>query len=146
MVAGCSTNDRLIERVAEIYNRLDLQISQSAHLAGQCRGCGKCCDFAGFDHRLFITTPELMYLAGKLGNENIRPMATGRCPYNAAGKCTIHKYRFAGCRIFCCRGNADFQSGLTESALKGLKSICTEFGIPYRYTELAGALNGFVGA
>jgi len=86
-----------------------------------------------------------MYLTANLGAENIKPMPTSRCPYNIGGRCTVYEYRFAGCRIFCCNGDADFQSRLSESALKKLKSVCTEFQIPYRYTDLASALNSFAG-
>jgi Fe-S-cluster containining protein len=141
MVAEHGANNQLTERVAEIYNRLDLQIRESGDLAGTCEVCGQCCDFARFDHHLFVTTPELMYLAAKLGAENIKPMTSSRCPYNTDGKCTIYEHRFAGCRIFCCRGNKDFQSSLSESALKKFKSVCTDFKIPYHYTDLPNALN-----
>jgi Fe-S-cluster containining protein len=162
--------------VAEIYNWLEVQVRRCSELAGACKSCGNCCDFDGFDHRLFVTTPELMYLTANLGAvltaetaesaekkdknkdkikrgdntknldaEKIRPMLTSRCPYNIGGKCTVYEYRFAGCRIFCCNADADFQSRLSESALKKLKLICTEFQIPYRYTDLASALNGLAG-
>ncbi len=150
-------NGQLLKRVAEIYNWLHLQVRDSSDLSGHCDACGKCCDFdssapageqgpasgleQGFDHRLFVTPPELIYLAANLDAEKIKPMTTSRCPYNIAGKCTIYEYRFAGCRIFCCKADADFQNRLGESALKKLKSICTEFKIPYRYTDLATALN-----
>jgi hypothetical protein len=50
---------------------------------------------------------------------------------------------FAGCRIFCCRGDADFQHRLSEAVLKKLKAICTELEIPYRYLDLTTALNTF---
>lgn len=136
-------SDRILKKVAEIYERLDSQIRQSAHLAGMCNACGRCCDFADFDHTLFITAPELIYLAAKLGAENIKPMATGRCPYNIDGKCSIYEHRFSGCRIFFCKADKDFQSELSESVLKEFKSLCTEFQIPYRYTDLADALNNF---
>jgi len=94
MVAGCGTNNRLLEKV---------------------------------DHHLFVTPPELMYLTANLGVENIKSMPTnrplgGKCPYNIEGKCTVYEYRFAACRIFCCDADADFQSELSESALKKLKS------------------------
>ncbi len=146
-------NSRALKKVAEIYDWLDSQITNNSDLAGQCRACGRCCNFdncgpaneEGFDHRLFVTTPELMYLAVNLGEETIKPMATSRCPYNIDGKCSVYKYRFAGCRIFYCNGDSDFQSRLSESALKKFKSICTEFQIPYRYTDLATALNNFTG-
>ncbi|MBA7610834.1 hypothetical protein ES703_18048 [subsurface metagenome] len=141
MVARCRADNRLIEKVAEIYDWLDVQVRRCSELAGACKSCGNCCDFDGFDHHLFVTTPELMYLTANLGDENIKPMPTSRCPYNIDGKCTVYEYRFAGCRIFCCNGDADFQSRLSESALKKLKSVCTKFQIPYRYTDLATALN-----
>ena len=144
MVAGGKTNSQLLKRVAEIYKWLDSQISNNSDLAGTCSACGKCCDFAQVDHRLFVTTPELMYLTTNLGTENIQPMTTSRCPYHSGGKCSIYGNRFSGCRIFCCKADADFQSRLSESALKKLKLLCTEFQIPYHYTDLASALNGFV--
>ena len=155
MVAGFGPNNQLLKRAAEIYDWLDLQVRNNRELAGTCDACGKCCDFdaptpaggpapeQGFDHRLFVTPPELMYLAASLGVEHVKPMASSRCPYNVTGKCTIYKYRFAGCRVFCCNADVDFQSKLSESVLEKLKSICIEFKIPYCYTDLGTALNGF---
>ena len=134
-------NSQVVEKVARVYQWLDAQIREQA--AGRaCEACGKCCDFEAFDHRLFLTPPELIYLAANLAGEKLRAMPTGRCPYNnIAGKCMIYEYRFAGCRIFACKGDAEFQSRLSESALEKFKSICTEFDIPYRYSDLASALN-----
>jgi hypothetical protein len=158
MVAECQTNKRLLEKVAEIYTWLDTKIRNNNQLTGRCSACGKCCDFGGpapdseqeFDHHLFVTPPELMYLttgqqAASLGAENIKSMPSSRCPYNIDCKCTVYEYRFASCRIFCCDADADFQSELSESALEKLKSLCTEFQIPYRYTGLADALNSLAG-
>jgi Fe-S-cluster containining protein len=133
-------NNQLIEKVAEVYAWLDLKISNCGN---NCQVCGKCCDFESFDHRLFVTPPELMYLAERLGSENIKPMPGAKCPYNADGKCTIYEYRFSGCRIFYCKSDKDFQSDLSEATLRKLKSICEKLRIPYRYMDLAGALNGF---
>ncbi len=141
MVAGFKAQSELLNRVAEIYDWLDEQIRLSEGLGMRCDGCGRCCDFESFDHRLFVTPPELMYLAAHVGAENVKPMPDGRCPCHLICECTVYKYRFAGCRIFSCKGDADFQIRLSESALKKFKSICTEFKIPYRYTDLASALN-----
>ena len=171
MVTRCRADNRLIEKVAEIYDWLDVQVRRCSELAGACKSCGNCCDFDGFDHHLFVTTPELMYLTANLGvaltaetaesaeknknkirrSDNTKNLSVlcelggkrkmSRCPYNIGGRCTVYEYRFAGCRIFCCNGDADFQSKLSESALKKLKSVCTEFQIPYRYTDLAVVLN-----
>jgi hypothetical protein len=145
MVAGSDADRRLLERVAEVYKWLDLQVCSGGDIAGACRSCGDCCDFDRFDHRLFITPPELMYLAANLGDENIKPMPGGRCPYNVDGKCTIYEYRFSGCRIFYCNGDKDFQSRLSEEVLEKLKLICVEFQIPYRYTDLAAGLSSLAG-
>ena len=140
MVAESGAKQQLLNKVAELYEWLDLELRDEGELAGMCDGCGKCCDFEAFDHRLFVTPPELMYLAANIGGENIQPMTRSRCPYNIAGKCTVYEYRLASCRIFCCKGDVDFQSRLSESALEKFKSICTEFKIPYRYSDLATVL------
>jgi len=132
-----------VKKVAEIYKQLDSRIRQSIQLAGMCSACGQCCDFKNFDHKLFVTEPELIYLAASLSSENIKPMKTGRCPYNVEDKCSIYEHRFSGCRIFCCKGDKDFQSRLSEDTLKEFKALCTEFHIPYRYIDLATALNNF---
>jgi hypothetical protein len=146
MVGKHRTDSHLINAVAEVYNWLNSQIENHEDLAGQCRACGKCCDFESFGHKLFVTPPELMCLAANLGTENIKPMTTGRCPYNINGKCSVYEHRFSGCRIFSCKGDADFQSGLSESAVKKFKAICKNFQIPYRYTDLATAFNDFTTA
>ena len=143
MVAGCWTNSQLLKRVAEVYKWLDLQISNNSNLTGACYACGKCCDFESFDHKLFVTPPELIYLTVNLHSENLKPMKTGQCPYNTGGRCCIYQHRFSGCRIFFCKGDTDFQGKLSGRALKKFKSLCQEFQIPYCYTDLSTALNGF---
>ncbi len=142
MVAGCGADRRMLERVAEVYGWLEQEIRRNASLSGACKRCGDCCDFDAFAHRLYVTLPELTYLTANLGAEKVKAMPSGRCPYNIDGKCGVRKYRFAGCRIFCCGGDAAFQGELSEAALARLKSISTEFRIPYRYVDLATALNG----
>jgi len=142
MAAECKTNGHLIKKVAEVYKWLDLQISNNSNLAGTCCACGKCCDFESFDHKLFVTTPEMIFLKANLHGENLKPMKTGRCPYNINGKCSVYKYRFSGCRIFSCKGDLDFQNELSEKALRKFKAICEQLQIPYRYIDLAIALDG----
>lgn len=142
MVAGCKANAQLLRRVAEIYGWLSSQIRKNSALAGHCDACGRCCNFGKFDHRLFVTTPEMMYLVANVGVENLKLMTDSGCPYQTNDKCTIYKFRFSGCRIFCCKGDAEFQSGLSESAVKKFKKLCTEFQIPYRYADLPTALSG----
>lgn len=145
MVDRRRANSRLLERVAEVYGWLERQIRRSEGLSGACGGCGDCCDFDAFDHRLYVTLPELTYFTAGLAGAKVKPMPAGRCPYNVAGKCSVYERRFAGCRIFCCKGDTAFQGELSESALDRLKAICAEFRIPYRYMDLATSLNGLAG-
>jgi len=128
--------NKIVTAVADIYDWLDLQIDGNQ----TCRRCGKCCDFETFDHRLFVTSPELAFFTAKTGS--LKPMPAGICPYNIDGNCSVHKFRFAGCRIFSCKADEQFQSQLSEKAIEKFKAVCTEFDIPYRYTHLASALNG----
>jgi len=143
MVGKPARHSRLIAEVAALYEWIDTQLGQDEARAGRCSACGACCDFASYDHLLFVTSPELVYLAERLGAESLKLMTSGPCPYQEATKCTVHRHRFAGCRIFCCGGDADFQSELTEATLKKLKAIGERFGVPYRYTDLATALAAF---
>ena len=132
-------NKRIVSKVADIYDWLD-SLLRNNNADRPCEKCGECCDFEAYDHRLFVTTPEIFYLTEHLGKENIKPMPTGRCPYNIENKCTIHKLRFAGCRIFNCKAENDFQSSLSEAAIKKFKIICENMSLPYQYTDLPTAL------
>jgi Fe-S-cluster containining protein len=143
MVAECKTTGQVIKKVAEIYDWLGSQICKNPKLAGGCSACGKCCDFEGFGHKLFVTTPELMYLAANLGAEIVKPIITSRCPYNIKSKCSVYEHRFSGCRIFSCDGDTGFQSRLSESSVKKFKAVCEQFQVQYCYTDLATALNSF---
>jgi len=134
---------RLIEEVAAVYEWIDAQLRQHAERAGRCNACGACCDFATYDHRLLVTTPELMYLATGLNAKELKQMSAGRCPYQKGKNCGVHEHRFASCRIFCCNGDAAFQNELSETALRKLKAICERFHIPYHYYELSIALCSF---
>lgn len=140
MVAGYGADGGLLNEVAELYERLDRRLPGDAVSAGECGVCGRCCDFEAYDHRLYVTRPEVLYLAANLPAGAVGPMSGGRCPFKRGRRCGVYDYRFAGCRIFCCTGDADYQSRLSEEVLVELKSICTKFGIPYSYTELPVAL------
>ena len=131
----------LTKKVDQVYQWIDCEITKNNN-TGTCLACGRCCDFEDYDHKLFVTSPEIEYLANTLGTNNIKQMIDSLCPYNMDKKCSIYEYRFAGCRIFNCNADTDFQSRLSEAALKKFKSLCLEFEIPYRYTDLKTALNG----
>jgi len=143
MVGACERHRRLIAEMADLYDWIDAQLRQDPDRAGQCSACGACCDFPAYDHRLYVTPPELMYLAAKLKATELKPMPAGRCPYQQGSNCTVHEHRFAACRIFCCKGDSAFQSELCEAVLKRLKTICDRLAVPYRYQDLPAAIETF---
>ena len=127
----------VVEKVEDIYNWLETQLRKRNT---PCDACGKCCDFKNYDHRLYVTTPEMIYFKEKIAPKNIKPMTEGKCPYNIEGKCSIYNYRFAGCRIFNCKADPDTQSKLSENTLQKFKDLCDKSQTPYNYAELSKAL------
>lgn len=140
MVGKSERQRRLIREVEALYAWIETELARDPARAGCCRACGDCCNFTAYDHLLFVTPPELAYLADRLGTQRLKRMPSGQCPYQEGTRCTVHAHRFAGCRIFCCQGSAEFQSKLTEEVLRRLKAICERFEVPYRYADLATAL------
>ncbi len=132
------TDSHIVGAVAEVYAFIDSRVAESDP---SCNACGKCCDFDSYDHRLFVTTPELVYFAFCILPNRIKPMPAGLCPYNIKGACSVHRHRFAACRIFSCTGDVDIQNRLSEAVLAKLKSICEQSNIPYQYVDLKAALS-----
>lgn len=128
-----------IAEIEQLYRLLQDKLSGGAG----CRACGKCCDFESFGHRLYLTTPEWLYFRTKLAENNIplMLMTTGVCPYRKDGKCSVYPWRFAGCRIFNCTGEADLQSRLSEESISQMKLLCQTHSLPYRYVDLKTAIN-----
>ncbi len=151
-------NTQLLNEVAALYDWLGRQTRCYYKPEILCSACGECCNFKEFEHLLFVTPPELLYLSANLKSKQLMKMSADTCPYNLSaivpmssigttadesGKCTVYNYRFSGCRIFCCKADKDFQAELSESAIKKLKSMCEKFNIPYSYTDLKTALDNF---
>lgn len=129
-------NAAIAASVREVYDWIDHEIANDT---STCDQCGKCCDFDAYDHRLYVTSPEMVYFTANAGS--VKPMPNGTCPYQVDCKCTVHPYRFAGCRIFLCDGDSDLQSRLSERAIGKFKDICQKFDLEYYYTDLKIALN-----
>jgi Fe-S-cluster containining protein len=135
-------DSRLLKAVESVYSWIDTKNQREN--AG-CKQCGKCCDFAHFDQHLYVTTPEMIYLAAGLGAGNILQMEGKLCPYNKKGQCTIRDYRFSGCRIFFCGGDAALLARLSEDTIRQFRRLCEEFKLPYRYMPLKAALSEMPG-
>ena len=127
---------KICSEVKEIYDWLDSNIK---NFNPQCAACGKCCDFAAYGHKLFITTPELLYFYKNI--KNFKSMPGQTCPYLENNKCTARDFRFAGCRIFFCKADSEQLNQLSEQVIKKFKTLCEKYDLPYRYIDLATAMN-----
>ena len=136
-----SQDEDIIREIGHLYAWLDQTLDSHPAQAGHCQACGTCCDFDGYGHRLYVTRAEMLYFAAKIGPENLKTMPSGQCPYRVNNHCSVHEFRFSGCRTFCCRGEADFQNQLTEQALNKIKALSDSLDIPYEYMDLRQALN-----
>jgi hypothetical protein len=135
-VGRLSTLSQIIQEVDAVYHWLDEQLAQ---MDSSCRACGDCCDFESFGHKLYVTTPELIYFQHHL-DLRIKEMSTGVCPYRMDGKCTVYPYRFSGCRIFSCKGDTEKENALCEQAISKFKTLCNEYPVPYHYVYLKSGL------
>jgi hypothetical protein len=137
---------KICSEVKEIYDWLDSNIK---NFNPQCAACGKCCDFGTFGHKLFVTTPELLYFYKNV--KNLKPtcppkpwrrrMPAQTCPYLENNKCSARDFRFAGCRIFFCKADSEQLSRLSEETIKKFKTLCEKYDLPYRYADLATTMN-----
>jgi len=126
----------IIQEVDAIYRWLDEQLEE---MESSCRACGDCCDFESFGHKLYVTTPELMYFQHHLGSD-IKEMPEGICPYRIDDRCTVYPHRFSGCRIFSCKGDVEKENAMCEQTIGKLKLLCNELRIPYHYLSLQTGL------
>lgn len=127
----------LLKEVEAIYQALERDLTRESTL---CQACGHCCDFESFGHRLYLTTPELLYFAHHVGHP-LKPMTGGVCPYRIDGKCSVYSFRFVGCRIFQCKGDTARQGDLSEAVIVQFKHLCDRHQLAYRYMDLKTALN-----
>ena len=132
---------RIAEQVTHLYAWIDEQIRTHPTQAGTCHACGDCCHFEAYDHRLYVTSAELITFAETVGTDPILSISQGVCPYHVQQRCSVHGHRFCACRIFCCQGDSDFQAQLSEQALDRLKAICIRCDLPYRYMDLKMGLD-----
>lgn len=122
-----------LDELRDILTQADAAIAQKSSL---CKGCGRCCDFARMDHRLYVSTGELALLS------SIPPPSPAQalqCPYQINDQCTARDFRPLGCRAYFCESNLpeDFYEIYHEMIRDSHKT----FAVPYHYMELTKALS-----
>ncbi|HDY66100.1 MAG TPA: hypothetical protein ENH84_07720 [Phycisphaerae bacterium] len=134
-VRAAGENTRFLGELREILTDADDAVGTYGPI---CRECGKCCDFAKKDHRLFVSTGELALLTIITPPCAPSPL---HCPYQLALTCTARQFRPLGCRIYYCKraANALFND-IYERFHRRILSAHPRCGVPYYYTELTSGL------
>ncbi len=141
-----TVGSKLINDMVNIYSWLD-ECIKSFVSPETCFGCGRCCDYENFGHRIFITTPEILYLQNAIDDGKLVKdfkISTGKCPFLAGGTCSVRDFRFGPCRIFFCKSSARWQNDLTEEFLGKVKQLCIDKNIEYRYVDISMAFENFL--
>jgi uncharacterized protein len=129
--------------VEQLYQIIDQHLSGAE---SDCSVCGRCCRFDQFDHRLYVTTLEMLYLVHGIEKLNLTvpKISDSRCPFQKDNQCTLRTLRPSGCRIFFCRGlDKNYQHELTEEILRQLRRFHMDFNAVYYYADLLDWLDGY---
>ncbi len=133
----------LAEAVAAFYAEVARAVASHEPV---CENRGLCCRFGEYGHALYVTSIELVYFV-RMNRD--RWAAVGEqqaCPYHVGGVCTSREARPLGCRVFFCDPDTrDWQSSEYERGLSRLRSLCTQFGVAYRYAEWLSAIRDLTG-
>ena len=116
----------------------------------RCWVSGRCCNFGGHGHRLYVTGLEAAYTvlrtAGRggpaLSDASLRAAVdAGGCPFQVERLCGAHAARPLGCRVYFCDHTAqEWQRELSERALRLVRSLHERHAVEYRYGEWRGLL------
>ena len=146
---------RAAARDPVIVAKLDALFAQcAAEIAARgpaCWASGRCCNFRGAGHRLYVTAVEAaltiervkaMPAAPVLTRESLAAaQAAGVCPFLDGHLCGVHAARPLGCRVYFCDKSAQaWQNDLYERLLAGVRAIHEEHGVEYRYAEWTSLL------
>lgn len=133
----------LPEALRQLYEQIQQQINQ---IKPVCQASGRCCHFAAYGHRLFVTTAELAVFLRHLRQApeamELAVRADGEsCRFQDHKLCMAHGFRPMGCRLFYCDPQAGpLLQGLYESCHQQIKRLHERLDIPYFYVEWRAAL------
>ncbi|MEX0885273.1 MAG: hypothetical protein WD009_02435 [Phycisphaeraceae bacterium] len=152
-----------------LYAELDAAV---AARGPTCWISGRCCKFAEFGHRLFVTGLEIAWFLHHAPATPATTPATPNssdaqnpkseippaplpilgdnieaCPYQIGGLCSTHTTRPMGCRIFFCQhGTEQWQQELYEQYLARLRDLHDTHALPYRYMDWLHGLHAAAAA
>lgn len=113
-----------------LYRRVD---EETRRLGLACEGCGRCCDFAANDYRLYACRLERALVVSSRGLPRLGP--DGRCSFQKERVCSIHQRRPLGCRLFFCEAAARrMGEELHERFIGELRALSRRHGIAWDYS------------
>ncbi len=123
--------------MADLYRDVDAELAGSGQT---CTACGRCCDFAAFGHRLYVSTIELALLIHATP-VNPAAAAADRCPYQQESQCTARERRALGCRVFSCESAGDeFEHDLYSRYHERIRQLHQQHRVAYFYADLPAAV------
>ena len=136
MVAEVTT--AALAELQRLYGRVE---SEVARVPGDCERCGECCRFGEDVPTLFASLVETALVLRWVDEP---PQSVGQaCPFLRDGCCGVYPVRPLGCRTYFCRdGDEAEHREVYERALAGVKAVCRQALIPWRYEPFLVLLRG----
>ena len=118
-----------VSALLAIYDGLEREL---AALGVACRQCGRCCDFARNDYRLYASFAERALVLARHGRPRLT--AEGCCGFLVGGCCSIHASRPLGCRVhFCDPAHKAREQDLYHACQQRLRALTDKYGLPWDY-------------
>jgi hypothetical protein len=118
-------------RLRALYARVDAEVAARASF--RCALSGRCCDFRGAGHELYVTTLEFREMLARGGRPD--PGDGSRCPWLRNGLCGNRDGRALACRTYHCSDEMG-AAQVTERWHGELRRLHEETGTPYAYRPL----------
>lgn len=140
-------DDTVRAELRDLYSRVREEIDARAPA---CWASGRCCNFRGSGHLLYVTGLEAAATLLSIleqpadtpspGRSRSLPQLPARdrpdCPFLGGNLCTIHDHKPLACRTyFCDRSATAWQNDLTERGMTHLRELHERRNIPYVYAE-----------
>lgn len=119
------------KELENIYKEVDKETS--LHKV-RCNACGICCNFKRFDHVLFANILEVEYIIASMERPLTR-LDDGICPFQDKNRCSVHKHRTLGCRVFFCDKTykRDFAPDIYNKYYQKIKGLTLKYERAWDY-------------
>jgi len=129
-------------QVLELYREVDAEVRAAGPV---CVASGRCCRFAEYGHRLYISNleAEVLFAAAP---PYATPVTAEFCPFQKEKLCTAREPRPLACRVYYCDpAYQETGNQITEKYLARLRELAAAHGVAWRYAPLHDFLNEAAG-